>query len=87
MSDRPAAFEPYEPTGQVLRFPVRALSHPRCDPDAALPHSDPVGNRYVAPVVPAQPRDIRLRIIPAHARHRMPICLWKAGIPPRIGTT
>ena len=32
---------------------------------------------------PAQPRHIRLRVVPAHARHRVPIRLLKAGIPPR----
>ena len=33
---------------------------------------------------PAQPRQIRLRVVPAHTRHRMTIRLWKPGVLPRI---
>ena len=84
MSERPAPFAPYEPTGHVPSFPV-----PFEVASALGPRRRPLPLRLARQPIrrtrrTAQPRHIRLRVVPAHARHRLTIRLPKAGVPPGI---
>ena len=66
---RPGPLAPYDPTGRV---PCRSGSNPHPDrsgsrrPLGSFPPRS--GNRYVAPLVPAQPRHVLPRVVSVHSR-------------------